>query len=407
MGRSKFGAQKTTRVTRELGAFWYSETAPEAAFRLHHRSVMNDKIRYGVVGLGYIAQVAVLPAFRHAWKNSELTALVTGDPLKAKKLSRRYSVPHVYGYEELDHLIQSDIVDALYICVPNHRHTEITTRALRSGIHVLCEKPLALTVDDAEEMRSAMKDSRAKLMTAYRLHFEAANLRVLDLCKSGKLGKLKYFGSNFSFEIKDKNNIRLKAETGGGPLWDIGIYCINAARNIFNAEPIEVFGMATASSDPRFDEVHETVSAVMKFPGERTGSFNCSFGANDISEYRVVGDKGSVFLENAYDYATKRTLHTQVEDKKRKQVYKKADQFAPEIVYFSECILSNKNPEPSLWEGWADMRVILALQQSIREERPVRLDMANVKHLRPNSDMQMYYPGVSEPKVIHAKSPSG
>jgi len=211
---------------------------------LSRRKSKNTAIRYGVVGLGHIAQVAVLPAFKPAKKNSLLTALVTEDAKKARKLSQQYKVARVYTYEQFDELLTSDVVDALYICLPNHLHRDYATRALKAGVHVLCEKPLALSERDCLQMADAAAATGAKLMTAYRLHFEEANLEALKMCKSGKLGDLRYFTSSFSFQVTDPENIRLRSETGGGPLWDIGIYCISAARALFRAEPDEVFAFA-------------------------------------------------------------------------------------------------------------------------------------------------------------------
>jgi len=364
------------------------------------------KIRYAVVGLGHIAQVAVLPAFRHAHKNSVLAAIVTGDPIKAKKLSRKYEVNIACSYDDYGDLLYSGDIDAVYICLPNHLHFDYVMPAVRAGIHVLCEKPLTLSLDNAEMIRHSAHNSNVKVMTAYRLHFEPSNIRALELCRSGEIGSIKYFNSNFSFRIEDPNNIRLKHETGGGPVWDIGIYCINAVRNIFQCEPTDVVAFSTVQDEDLFSEVEETVAVAMKFPGDRVACFTCSFGADTVSEFRVVGDSGSIRLENAYDYATTRQL-TMVHDMKSRTVkFKKNDQFAPELVYFSDCIINDEEPEPSALEGMADIRVILAIYESIRSGSVVHLPFADLKRKRPSREMKMNYPGISEPRSIRARSPS-
>ena len=154
-------------------------------------------------------------------------------------------------------------------------------RAARAGLHVLCEKPMAVTSSECEEMIRATREANVKLMIAYRLHFERANLEVAKLARSGKLGELRFFSSEFSMQVSD-DNIRLNpAEKGGGPLYDIGIYCINAARYCFAEDPVEVWATATRSGDRRFREVDETVAATMRFKDERLATFTCSFGAAD------------------------------------------------------------------------------------------------------------------------------
>src|SRR5438270_383574 len=212
-------------------------------------SEKGKKVRYAVVGLGYIAQNAVLPAFAHA-RNSELTALVSDSPAKLKKLSKKYSVPHTYSYEEYSECLESGEVDAVYIALPNHMHRDYTEAAANAGVHVLCEKPMAVTEEDCQAMIAAAEKNKIKLMIAYRLHFEEANLKAVELVQSGKLGEPRIFDSIFTMQVKP-GNVRLRREKGGGTLYDIGIYCINAARYLFRAEAEEVFGTAENSCDPR------------------------------------------------------------------------------------------------------------------------------------------------------------
>src|SRR5215467_1274161 len=185
----------------------------------------RNKVRYAVVGLGHIAQVAVLPAFQTA-RNSELFALVSDDPLKLNKLGKKYDIEHLYPYEEYSRALSN--VDAVYIAVPNHLHREYTERAAAAGVHVLCEKPMSPTARDCRAMIDAADQNRVKLMIAYRLHFEAGNLEAIRVAGSG-LGELRLFTSEFSQQVDDDNiRITQPAERGGGPLYDMGVYCINA-----------------------------------------------------------------------------------------------------------------------------------------------------------------------------------
>src|SRR5918999_2939864 len=334
----------------------------------------KEQARYAVVGLGHIAQVAVLPAFAHA-ENSVLTALVSDDPEKLDKLGRKYKVKAQYSYDQYDECLQSGLVDAVYIALPNHLHREYGERAANAGVHVLCEKPMAVTEEDCLAMISAAEAKQVKLMVAYRLHFEEANLKAIDLVQSGKLGEPRLFDSVFTMTVKE-GDIRLNPrEQGGGTLYDIGIYCINAVRNLFGAEPMEVVAFSANNGNPRFLHCEETTSAILRFPGrERLASFTCSFGAADVSSYRVVGTKGDLVMDPAYEYAGELKQRITVNGRSRERTFAKRDQFAPELIHFSECILTGAEPEPSGWEGLADVRVIRALYRSADTAQAVSLE---------------------------------
>jgi glucose-fructose oxidoreductase len=365
----------------------------------------QKKIRYAVVGLGHIAQVAVLPAFAHA-ENSELTALVSDDPEKLEKLGRRYKVKARFSYDDYDECLRGGIVDAVYIALPNHLHRTYSERAAQAGVHVLCEKPLAVTEEDCLSMIRAAEENSVKLMVAYRLHFEEANLRAIDLVQAGKLGDARLFDSVFTMQVKE-GDIRLgPRELGGGTLYDIGIYCINAVRNIFGAEPMEVVGFSANNGDPRFRQCEEMTSAILRFPGrERLASFTCSFGAADVSSYRVVGTDGDLVMDPAYEYADELVQRVRINGRTRERKFPKRDQFAPELVSFSECILSGASPEPSGWEGLADVRVIRALYRSADTGQPVSLEPFD-KEDRPSLDQEMTRPPVRKPELVNTEAPS-
>lgn len=356
------------------------------------------KIRYAIVGLGHIAQEAVLPGFKHARKNSELAAFVSGDKTKLRTLAKRYGVSTLCTYDEYDTLLKSGEIDAVYIALPNDLHKDYTIRAAQAGVHVLCEKPMALTVGDCQEMIEAARRNDVKLMIAYRLHFEKSNLRAIQIAQSGQLGELRYFNSAFSFAVKP-GNIRLDETRGGGPLYDIGVYCINAARNIFRDEPTEVFAFAANTGSRHFKGVEETVSAVLRFPDNRLASFTVSFNAAAVTEYRIVGTKGDLCVENGYEYAAEIEQWLTVKEKTRHTKYKVHDQFGPELKYFSECVLKNRQPEPSGVEGLADLRVIESLFESMRTNLPVRLPTLKIAR-RPSPRQEITRAKVRKRKLV-------
>src|SRR5687767_11379612 len=226
----------------------------------------SKSIRYAVVGLGHIAQVAVLPAFAHARRNSRVTALVSNDRSKLKAVATKYRVPGTYSYDDYDRCLEQ--VDAVYIALPNSMHAEYTIRAAEAGVHVLCEKPMAVTTRDCRRMIAACRKNRVKLMIAYRLHFEQINMKAIELIRSGKIGEPKFFNSSFAMTVR-RGNIRTKASMGGGTLYDIGVYCINAARYLFRDEPSEVLAMSTNAGTQKLSEIDESTGALLRFKGER------------------------------------------------------------------------------------------------------------------------------------------
>ena len=282
--------------------------------------------------------------------------------------------------------------------------------AAKYKINILCEKPMAVTHSDCIYMDTAAKKNNIKLMVAYRLHFESANLEAIKMCRQGTLGDLKFFNSSFSYQVKDKKNIRLNpTSVGGGALYDIGIYCINAARYLFKSEPIEVVGFSATSDDPRFINTEETTSAILRFPDDKLAAFTVSFGAFDSSDYEIIGEKGRIRLENAYEYAAPMELRTFLKSKdgmkKATRKFKKRDQFSAEILYFSDCILKNKTPEPGPVEGSADVKIIEAILTSIHTKAPVSLEPVQ-KTTYASQKQKFARPGVRKSKIVHATSPS-
>jgi len=358
-------------------------------------------VRYAVVGCGHIAQVAVLPAFGNARRNSRLAGIVSGDPVKRKELPKKYGFQHAWSYEEYDACLKSGEIDAVYIALPNHMHCEYAERAARAGIHVLCEKPMAMSEDECERMAAATREGNVKLMIAYRLHFERANLEAIEVARSGRIGEPRLFTSTFTMSVVP-GNIRVRRETGGGVLWDIGIYCINAARSLFGAEPVEVRAETAGCAG----EVEETVSAVLRFPGDRLASFTCSFGAADVAQYRLVGTRGDLAVDPAYEYAVPLFHRLTLDGETRERRFAKRDQFAPELLYFSDCVIQNRDPEPSAEEGLADIRVIRALYRSAQSGRPVELEPFR-RQERPSLEQEIRRPAIDKPSVIHAQAPSG
>ena len=361
-------------------------------------------VRYGVVGLGDIAQGAILPSFRNVKKNSELTALISDDPKKLEQLGRHYKVKDRIPYRDYAAYLRTGSIDAVYIALPNSLHRDFAVQAAQARVHVLCEKPLAVTEDDCHEIIAACADNRVKLMTAYRLHFERANLQAIKILQSGRIGEPRIFHSLFTMQVKP-GNIRLDKKLGGGTLYDIGIYCINAARYLFRAEPTQVVAFSERNGDPRFKEVDEMTSAILRFPGHRLAEFTTSFGAADTAVYTVVGTKGSLRLSQAYEYSEKMEMELVVKGKTQRRQYVLKDQFAPEILHFSDCILHRREPEPSGIEGLIDVHIIRSLYESAKIHAPITLKQLTPNR-RPTLEQETFRPPPPRPAKVHAEAPT-
>jgi predicted dehydrogenase len=363
---------------------------------------VNKPVRYAVVGMGHIAQVAVLPAFAHARRNSKLVAIVSDDAGKRREIGKRYQLEHTFSYEQVENCLKE--VDAVYIALPNSMHAEYAVRAAKAGVHVLCEKPMAVTVDECRQMIAACRKARVKLMIAYRLHFEAVNLSAMDVARRGDLGDLKFFTSSFSMRVR-RGDIRTKRAYGGGTLYDIGVYCINAARNLFRAEPTEVSAVSLNSGVKSLAEIDETTAATLRFGDDRVACFVTSFNAADVAAYRIVGTKGHIHADPAYEYAEGLGYTVTIDGKRRTKQQGKRDQFAPELLYFSDCILNDTQPEPSGEEGLQDVRLVEALSESARTRQPVRIRPFR-KSVRPTSRQRIFRPGLKKPALVKVQSAS-
>lgn len=366
-----------------------------------NKDKVKEKVRFAVIGQGHFAQVAVLPAFDNV-KKAELVALFSEDDTKLRALKRKYDVEHALGYDEYDAFLASGAVDAVYITLPNDMHAEYTARAARAGVHVICEKPAAVTAAEAEQMIGACREAGVKLMIAYRLHFEEGNLSAIEAVRKGKIGEPRYFSSTFGLQVR-KENIRTQAARGGGPLHDLGVYCINAARYIFGAEPVEVMALAgKKKGDDRFRQIDEQVSALLRFPEDRIAQLTVSFGSFDHGGYTVIGTKGRLRMEPAYDYAVDLEMTIETESgKPKRKTFKKRDQIAAEIAEFAACIREDRDPEPSGREGLADLRVVDAIIESIESGKRVAITPVE-RSRRPSLRQERHKPAHGKPDLVDA-----
>ncbi len=332
---------------------------------------LGKKVGWAIVGLGKLALEEVMPAFARCEK-SRPVALVSGHPDKAKQVAERYGInpKSIYNYENYDTIKDNPEIQVVYNILPNHMHAEYTIRGHQAGKHVLCEKPMAATVRECEQMIDAAKNAQRKLMIGYRLRYEPYNQTAIEMARKKQFGEIKLIESSNVQDVQAPN-IRLSKQTAGGPLGDVGVYCINACRYLTGEEPVEVTGTQhQPKDDPRFAEVPESVAFTLRFPSGVMGYCGCSFGGAESRRYRVQCAKGWFELDPAFAY-TGLELHTS-QEKTRSQInLPQKNHFAAEMDHLSTCILDNKDPLTPGEEGLADMKVMAAIEESVRTGKAV------------------------------------
>jgi predicted dehydrogenase len=364
------------------------------------------KIRYAIVGLGDIAQEDMMPGVEHTG-NSEITALITSDPVKASELGKKYGVESAFSYEQFEEALTSGTFDAIYLAMPNWRHAEFIVPALKAGIHVLTEKPLEVSTAKCKEIFDAEATSNAKLMVAYRLHFEPATLDSIDKIRSGLLGEVHLFASTFS-QLVDPDNHRAKNGELAGPVFDMGPYPVNAARYIFQDEPIEV-ASAVGTKHPQSgfpQNFYDTVAVTLRFPENRLAQFNLSYFGNPSNSLIAVGTEGSLVLDPAYTFGKGLEQVVTIGEKKEGHSFKNTDHFGGELKYFSDCILNNESPEPSGEEGLADVRVLEGIMAALESGRSVKLAPFERARRIDTKRQEVTLRAVSTPELVHAGNPA-
>jgi|HubBroStandDraft_6_1064221.scaffolds.fasta_scaffold01763_2 predicted dehydrogenase len=337
----------------------------------------SKRVGYAVVGLGSISENAILPAFRTA-KKSRLVALVSGDAAKAKRLAKKFHAPLSYTYENFDECLRNPDVEAVFVATNNGTHVRFTLQAAASGKHVICEKPMANTVEECERMVDACRKNKVKLMIAYRKYFEPASLEFKRLIASGKLGRLKFLHTAFSVNLPVSSQWHLsQSAAGGGALLDVGVYCVNTSRFVLGVDPVEASGAYAWTVDPvRFAEVEETMSFQLKFPDSLYMQATASFGAIIASFLQVHGEKGWAALDPSYAFDTQRRMFGEIGGKWFEKKFPPIGEFDLELDHMAECIRKKREPLADGAVGLRDVQIMQAIYQSERTKAPVAIPPA-------------------------------
>jgi predicted dehydrogenase len=339
----------------------------------------DQRLGVAIVGLGHLTLEQLLPAFAQS-RSTKLVGLVSGDRKKAEAIAAQTGVDpkRIHDYAGFDRIKDDPAIEAVYIVLPNHMHAEYTVRAAAAGKHVLCEKPMAPSVADAQQMIDACKRAQRKLMIAYRIQYEPHNRFVMQAVRDKRFGKITLIEGHNGQNMGDPKQWRLKKAAGGGALADVGIYCLNTCRFVLGEEPMWVqAAVHSTPGDPRFKEVDENVVFQLGFPSGALGSFSTSFGTHRSNRYRCLGDKGGwVGADPAFDYEGIQLELSEVRGKdelRGKPAIGAKQQFALELDHFASCIRGNKQPYTPGEEGLQDVRIIEALFQAARDQKRIEL----------------------------------
>jgi predicted dehydrogenase len=341
----------------------------------------NDrKLGFAVVGLGKLALGQIIPAL-HATQGAKLTALVSGHPDKAARVAAENGVPQdaIYNYENYDGIARDPRIDVVYIVLPNSMHAEYTIRAFKAGKHVLCEKPMASTVEDAEAMVAAGKSTNRKLMIAYRCLTEPLNVEAMRRVRSGSLGKprlviTKMVRQSSLADPSDAWRLDMKM-SGGGALADMGIYGISGSRYLLNEEPVEVRATSqTNRNDPRFRSVEDLYSWEFRFPSGAIAQGSSSFDASDEMSYEVIGQHKRIVADPGCFYGGNHLYEWQGGNRTEIPI-REIDQFAREMDWMADVVRGKTPMLAPGEEGLQDMRLIRAIMQSAASGgAPVKTD---------------------------------
>ncbi|CAN5921757.1 Gfo/Idh/MocA family oxidoreductase [soil metagenome] len=323
-----------------------------------------------LVGLGKYSREELAPALQET-KNCRLTGIVTGSPDKAQEWMKKYQLPqkNVYTYDTFDQLKDNPDIDIVYVVLPNSLHAEYSIRASRAGKHVICEKPMALSVQECQDMIAAAKAAGKMLSIGYRLHFEPHHQEVMRLGQEKGFGPVKLVENSFGFKIGDPSQLRLKKDlAGGGALQDVGIYAINAARYVTGEEPVAVTAQEYKTDPDKFPDVDETITFQLQFPSGAVANCSTTY-ACDTERLFASAEKGWFELRPAYNY-TGLTGKTSEGDLSFPPVNHQAAQMDD----FAACILHHKPTRVPGEEGLKDVRIIQTIYKAVETGGEERID---------------------------------
>ena len=353
----------------------------EGGGKVQNREPPAKRLGVAVVGIGHLSLEQIIPAFGTA-KNVRLTALVSGNRDKASAIAAQNGVPasHIYDYKNFDNIKNNPDVDIVYIVLPNSMHCEFTERAAAAGKHVLCEKPMATSVAEAERMIKACRQAGRKLMIAYRMQYNEAHRTMIEMARKKTYGQLRFIEAvNGQNDAANGQWRQIKAMAGGGSLPDVGIYCFNAFRYITGEEPIEVTGQITQpKDDPRFREIEDIATFTLRFPSGVLATGSSGYSFHEVRQIRCAATDASFGLDPAFSY---NNLVMQIGHKAgdatalEQRAWAPKNQFAVEMDHFADAIRANREPHTPGEEGLQDQKILAAIYEAAAGGNVVKMPL--------------------------------
>lgn len=367
MKRDSFLLQHSRRQFIQRSTLGLSALAfgsPLLARSSYIKNSKENKLGIALVGLGNYATNQLAPSLLET-EHCYLAGIVTGTKEKEAKWMEQYGIPesNVYNYENFDEIANNKDIDIVYVVLPNSMHAEYTIRAAKAGKHVICEKPMGLSVKECEAMIAACKANKVKLSIGYRLHFDPYHMEIIKIQKEKPFGAVKYVNAEFGFRIGDPTQWRLRGDlAGGGAIMDVGVYCIQGARYATGEEPIAVTAREFKTDPVKFAEVDETVTWEMEFPSGAIANCTTSY-AFSTNRLHLGMEKGTAEVQPSYSY---NGLAGHIN--RKPMSFPKMRQQAAQMDNFAQVIKTGGESEVSGQEGLLDLKVVEAMYKSIKKK---------------------------------------
>lgn len=332
----------------------------------------KDRLGVALVGLGYYSTDLLAPALQQT-KNCYLAGIVTGTPSKVETWKAKYNIPdkNIYNYQSFDQVANNPDIDVIYIVLPPSMHREYVIKAANAGKHVWCEKPMAITVQECQDMIDACKKNKRSLAIGYRLHHEPNTQEYRRILREKLLGNVKKLSCAAGYRDDRTNHWKQKREMGGGVMYDMGVYAIQGARLGTNMEPVSIVKAQTSTTRPEIykDGLDETAIATLEFPGGVLADIKTSFGEN-INFMDITCEKGDIKLAPYSGYSGVRGTSPLGEIN---HPYSTPWQQAKQMDDDALSIMQGKAMFVPGEEGLRDIRIVQAIHQSARTGKPVKL----------------------------------
>ena len=344
--------------------------------------MIDKRVRWGLLSTARINE-RLIPCFQQSARN-ELIAVASRSQAVADRYAEQHEIPRAYGSYEA--MLKDSAIDAIYLSLPNALHVEWGVRCAEAGKHVLCEKPLALSVEEVDQLAEAAKRHKVIIQEATMMRFHPQTTYIRDLVAQGTIGQVRMARGLFAFTLERPRDIRLDSALGGGSVWDLGSYCVSFSRTVLQAEPVEVFGTQTEGDAG----VDLSFSGHLLFSTGAFFHFYSSFAAFTQIEADILGTEGRVVLDMPWVNRVNQSATVQVirkdgtnnqstfsddlnNQKIEKQIYENVNAYQDEVESMASSLLDGTPPVISLSDSRANIAVVTALYRSAREGQIVKM----------------------------------